>query len=105
MYNARMNTPDELTLDDLIRLRTLGPGGYLAAALALFTSGRATPAHWEAMSEALLHVSESSAAAIVLVIDHAIIDYLKAEQEQRLAEAFAAYLTPEEPEEATGEPA
>ncbi len=90
---------DYLTLDDLIRLRYLGPAGYLAAVIALFTSGRATPAHWQALAAAVLRVSESSAGHLVREIDLAILDHLKAEQERRLAEALAAYLLPIDPEE------
>ncbi len=92
---------DTLTLDDLIRFRYLGPAAYLAEVIALFTSARATPAHWQAMAQAVLHESESSAGALVRTIDRAILDHLTAEQERRIAEALRPWLELEEPEEQT----
>ncbi len=92
---------DHLTRHDLICLGYLGPVGYLAEVIDLFTSDRPTPALWQAMAQAVLHVSESSAGALVRVIDRAILDHLKADQERRIAAALQAYLLPEEPEEDT----
>ncbi len=73
--------PDALTIDELIRLRYLGTEGYVEQVTALFVSGRATPAHWRAMAETLLH-------AHVLEIDRAIVRHLEAEQERSLAQAL-----------------
>ncbi len=93
---------DHLTLHDLIRFRYLGPAAYMAEVLALFTSGRATPAHWQALAQAVLHVSESSAGALVLAIDRAILEHLQAEQERRIAAALRPWLEPEALEEDIG---
>lgn len=73
----------------------------MAEVIDLFTSDRASPALWQALAQAVLHVSESSAGALVRVIDRAILDYLKAEQERRIAAALQAYFPPEAPQEQT----
>jgi hypothetical protein len=45
---------DELTLAEIADLRDIGFNAYMAHVIRLFRSGRATPAQWEALADALL---------------------------------------------------
>lgn len=44
---------DDLTLDEIAQLRTLGPTRYKQGVISLFASGAATPAQWDALATIL----------------------------------------------------
>ena len=66
-------TTNELTLAEVEQLQDLGPTTYQQRVIALFTSGRATPAQWPAMAQAVREMSESTAGALVACIDRSVL--------------------------------
>lgn len=72
----------ELTMEEVGYLQSqVAPGTYKAQVVALFTSGRATSEHWQAMAAAVLEISENESGYLVTCIDRAIIQHLQAIRE------------------------
>ena len=64
-----------LTPEDIAKLQQeIGPDRYRVYVVDLFQSGRATPTHWAALTQAILHVSESTDGDLVESIDRAVLD-------------------------------
>jgi len=70
----------DLTLEEVARLQALGPERYQQQVISLFASGRASQQAWQALAQAVLHVSESAQGAVVVPIDRAILAHLTAKE-------------------------
>ena len=65
--------PQDISAEELAALMDLPPPTYQQRVLALFRSGRATAAQWQAMAEAVWEVSQSSEGILVASIDRAVL--------------------------------